>query len=635
MVRYVALTETVNDRSFDLFNQSFAPSSNELAIPKDPLDWQGIKNRAYHLAAQYYEFNEWICGQYEFLLERLEADQRKAIYRRERELLMPIDEVMLDPIDTCLIEWAAKRCDCPSRDAGKALFLDTMGFGNQQIMSGCSDPASSNRKRVEGADRLFPRHHVIARLAREGDCPVIMTTNYDLLLETALQVNGCFRADRTKGEAADFERYVRICSPERFFHFGRAHRSVLLMKIHGCAESYREFRQQFEEDTTTWIQYLNSMVFTYREIQNWRNDAWARDFMRSLQRTRSLIFCGYSLRDPVMHDTFRSVYEEMADVRREPLIDQRDRPTPAVFIGQEDETSFHAVEVLRAADQAVGNQVDNTMEHHDAYLRFNLRHPDQPWNWKFPDYDDIFLYLYHAVIRRRQQRCLSTHLGSLCHRILDRRVSTRRVEAIFARLLAREEKIADPWTNATTCRKACYQLTNWTYYFHAGLLREIVELEHVNRSSSPEDPAREGGYIPFHPNPEAVALGVVIELSLRRHAQEKKAEITAGTNNHPTIVLHELSRSSTRACEYPRALTLITSGRNSLHNLKRDRKNILTREVRTLDKVFENPVGNKISVWSETRPSKPFSTQPAPSFKDLWEMAGLLDLEPREPAHAN
>ena len=33
--------------------------------------------------------------------------------------------------------------------------------------------------------RLRPRHHVIARFAREGFCGTTLTTNYDLLLEGA------------------------------------------------------------------------------------------------------------------------------------------------------------------------------------------------------------------------------------------------------------------------------------------------------------------------------------------------------------------------------------------------------------------------------------------------------------------
>lgn len=53
-------------------------------------------------------------------------------------------------------------------------------------------------------------------------------------------------------------------------------------------------------------------MFTFREIQNWRQDSWSRDLLLTLLRTRTMVFCGYSTADPVLHDTFRTVYEEMA-----------------------------------------------------------------------------------------------------------------------------------------------------------------------------------------------------------------------------------------------------------------------------------------------------------------------------------
>ena len=53
------------------------------------------------------------------------------------------------------------------------------------------------------------------------------------------------------------------------------------------------------------------MVFTYREIQNWRKDSWSRDLVSTLLRTRTIVLCGYSGTDPVVHDTFRTVYEEI------------------------------------------------------------------------------------------------------------------------------------------------------------------------------------------------------------------------------------------------------------------------------------------------------------------------------------
>ncbi len=69
------------------------------------------------------------------------------------------------------------------------LYLETLGFDNEEIMAG--DTA------VEAIDlpdkfmhRIRERHLVLARLAREGLCPTILTTNYDLLIEGGLSLIG-------------------------------------------------------------------------------------------------------------------------------------------------------------------------------------------------------------------------------------------------------------------------------------------------------------------------------------------------------------------------------------------------------------------------------------------------------------
>jgi len=149
-----------------------------------------------------------------------------------------------------------------------------------------------------------------------------VTPNFDLLLEGAYRLAG-FR-DRTLGPENPlpptmFSDYVRITSPAEFFSEGKAHRTAVLIKMHGCARTYRDVKPNGSNERE-WREalrdYLRSMVFTYREIQNWREDSWAADFLRTLLRTRTVVFAGYSLQDPVVHDTFRTVYEEMARIRR-------------------------------------------------------------------------------------------------------------------------------------------------------------------------------------------------------------------------------------------------------------------------------------------------------------------------------
>ena len=98
------------------------------------------------------------------------------------------------------------------------------------------------------------RHRVLARLAREGLCPLLITTNYDLLLEGAFRLTGFHVPsfprlgendeevaveDDTARPPATFDRLYRVGAPTDFFNRGAAYRSALLVKIHGCANRYR------------------------------------------------------------------------------------------------------------------------------------------------------------------------------------------------------------------------------------------------------------------------------------------------------------------------------------------------------------------------------------------------------------
>jgi hypothetical protein len=278
------------------------------------------------------------------------------------------------------------------RTAGKALFLDTMGFRNSGIMSGEPHLEGPDDVSASFGDRLLPRHQVIARLAREGFCTTTITTNYDRLLEGAFRlagfggdfyIDGLEEARRVDGfnnrrfESFSPETYFNdfacIASPREFFTEGKAHRTAVVMKIHGCSQRYRMIPHTEPQALSS---YLRSMVFTYREIQNWREDSWAADYLRSLLRTRTVVFCGYSLQDPVIHDTFRTVYEEMARDRgpdgcASPCTKKTD--VPAFFFAPGvGNNEFYGMEVLRAASAAVG-EAQEPLSLHPNYIRFNFR----------------------------------------------------------------------------------------------------------------------------------------------------------------------------------------------------------------------------------------------------------------------
>jgi hypothetical protein len=150
----------------------------------------------------------------------------------------------------------------------------------------------------------------------------MLTTNFDLLLESAYRLAGFAptpaeddsgartppaagaQAARDDAELAPttYSRVARVARATDFFGRGDDHRAALLVKLHGCAGAYRTHRE-----SRSWQDCLRAIVFTYREIQNWREDSWSRDLLRTLLRTRTIVFCGYSVIDPVLHDTIRTV----------------------------------------------------------------------------------------------------------------------------------------------------------------------------------------------------------------------------------------------------------------------------------------------------------------------------------------
>ena len=220
-----------------------------------------------------------------------------------------------------------------------------MGFGSSKIWGG--DPRLEDRRSALNlyGDRLRDRQHVIARLAREGLTPLILTTNFDLLLEGACRLAGFEVGDAQHTDpikpAAAYDRLLVVAGPTEFFERGTAYRAALLLKIHGCVYRYRKERQS----TVSLARYLPSMVFTFREIQNWRKDSWSRDLVSTLLRSRSIVLCGYSGADPVVHDTFRTVYEEISAHRprldvgsAENLASQTD--TRAFFTGAAGKAEF-------------------------------------------------------------------------------------------------------------------------------------------------------------------------------------------------------------------------------------------------------------------------------------------------------
>ena len=582
------------------------------------------------VAEKYYESNDWFCATFEKLLEigyavcqlagsdvdersaKLEsmiselahAEGRMRVRRSSSDgkedpsvELEIIDSVPLCRVVPCLFAWASSRSTDRSRDAGKALFLDTMGFADEAIMGG-----NFRQKDLRGVEdsfrqRLFPRHHVLARLAREGLCPVVLTTNYDLLLEGAWRMSGFeLESDRKRSTqrspfhatmpSAPLREMAVVSSPVEFVECGKANRTSLVVKVHGGVGNYRRSRQApqsqpaalfFDDDANEmarrlrsvaeWETNLQSMVFTYREIQNWREDSWARDYLATTQRTRSVALVGYSLQDPVIHDAFRTVYEEMAVDQKRAMDSKMEadhgisqdrksgsaaavakktqRDASAFFFGSAGEQSFHATEVLHAATWAAGSESSSPHEHAN-YLRFSYLHED----YQFPNLDDLFLWTYHRTMRQRQLQMLKDELRPIAATLLrgDTVVplpsTMKQIEDRFRRVMQLEYQIAKDWfgddvgalpdgltdeeeirekqerrRKCNRYRRQLQHLVAWTWYFQPALMKEFAcaDIRNQRGVAVPviSSLRNTDWYHPAAAAPGHVAWGVVLELAIR------------------------------------------------------------------------------------------------------------------------
>ncbi len=595
---------------------------------------------AWKLSGEYYNINDWMTTAFKDLLgwlSLLKGGQKicQNIHDRELELYRLLAPFAVSKIDPGPLPKRLRlprylRLGRPAR--GKALFLDTMGFDDQDVMAG--KPLEDDQAEVAGSygDRLWQRHHVLAWLAREGLSATLLTTNYDLLVEGAYRMAGF--APRVGLEpwdrlpATTYQRLALIARPSEFFSKGAPERKALVVKLHGCANRYRERKQAGKHP---WQSYLPSMVFTYREIQNWREDSWSRDLLTTLLRTRTLVFCGYSGMDPVLHDTFRTVYEEMSRQRRlaaagEPPNETDLERAPAFFLGISGRTEFHGQEILRAASRAVGVE-DPPLHAHPNYLQFRPE-PDG-----FPRLDDLMLWLFHRVFRRRQQKMLRSDLRRVAAALLGHSCAETEVQQIereFAGLCAAERSLAQNWTGDPEERRQLNRVTAWTADFHAALLREFALAETVQR-----DPIRGldlrqlrrwPWYFPALDRPEWAAWAVVVELAIRRlvAAWQGRSEpchdstwVRPARWQHPVVVFSKNKQQPTPVCLSIQAASFTRVGRRGAPAGEYRRSLIWNLGTATIP-------------WPRVSMSIGPGEPPAPSAAEIWQWAS--GSEPPDPS---
>jgi hypothetical protein len=618
------------------------------------------------LAGNYYQINDWITSAFEVLIDRrckkgasANKSFAKAVNRKENEYLRRYsDKATLEEIDFAWLKEIHEYVRSnpgprPERVvAGKALFLDTLGFLSKDVMAGCPMDPELERVISSTAERLRLRHHVLAWLAGEGLTRSIVTTNYDLLLDCAYRVSGLLPMKPPKERWPPHEKdpiyralqlkipvnrrycsFTRVADANQFFAQGDAHETALIHKIHGDVETYRIARES--KDVRLFRATLPGIVFTFREIQNWREDSWSRDYLSTLMRTHTIVFAGYSAADPVVHDTFRTVYEEIAGYRtRVHEKDATDKSAKAFFANVATTSSFHGMEILRAASRAAGVQAPMLTEHPNL-LKFQVR--DQETNKVlFPDLDDIFVWLYHLTARELQAQALDREIERLAYHLFGKPAPQREAAAIiaaFEKLRNAEKKEANDFelgADPAECEKVRVKfrrLTDWTRLFHQALLREyrMAEnfLRHPNDAFLVYAAMRYRCYSPINDNPTWAAWGVVIELALRRLlAGCDDADAWTGWTNKLDVIEDQwpaisfVPASSSDTPPRPRVRRRLSIELSAMRRLfaRTSARRLFAAEAPVVWELRAETV----PWWSEDDPRRPATT---PSPRNLWSWA--------------
>jgi hypothetical protein len=445
---------------------------------------------------------------------------------------------------------------------GKMIFIETVGLGNPKVM----------RNYQVDKEQLLPRYQVFGKLAREGLLPTLITTNYDLLLESGYRQVGLDFDEGVK----ESERLLThlpltaqlIKQPEDFFRYAAVLNPTHILKIHGCANQYREYRnkllelsekinqssktgeqrkkmedqQDFIADKKRFNHYLDSIIYTYREIQHWRDDAWSRDYLQTLLRTRSFVFCGYSGADPVMHHTIRSIYEEIGrKIPKEPESGGKPNRLAYSTLGQKS-LEFDTLEILNASSRAVGNVPHP--HHHENYLTVS-------YTEGYPCLDMVFRLLLHRTSRKLQRQLLGSQLNQLALTLFSQYKPPSEVNRVIERfntVLADEEIFAFYDDKSHPCQLAA-QLV-WSEHFHQQLLWLYMQGNDWQQAKlSDLQRTKPGAYFPLRENPLWSCWGIVLELAIR----SAYAQLSGPATNTSVVdkrVSYQLPLPEDEACLY-------------------------------------------------------------------------------------
>jgi hypothetical protein len=225
---------------------------------------------------------------------------------------------------------------------------------------------------LRGVEVIGIPHIVLARLAREKLITEVITTNYDVLLETACWATGMDDEE----DSRECCRYVgipavyRVIAGSLEYYASRTQQNVFrIYKIHGCAhktitafaarrsgaaecsacprlkgEKAKCCRKEIMEKRDD----LN-LVLTRRELQHWRRDDWAKDLLCDRVRNHNMVFISFSGADQVLNVTLRNVFAEIrAKLKKRKLLGDR------LSVGAKDSAGTFSIRRAYAIDISLG-----------------------------------------------------------------------------------------------------------------------------------------------------------------------------------------------------------------------------------------------------------------------------------------
>jgi hypothetical protein len=527
LCRFLAMTSQPSIKEIPLFTQ-LRKACNEifqLWIEADCDNEKVWYNKAVinKFVDKYYQVNEWMVHSFNVLYEHYDSNSQstteafdsiidreanfrvefvQSITKRQSPTIKELKEQLVEqgPLDAALLASVDKQ------KRGKVIFIEAVGLGNSAVM---------RSYRETSLPESLPRYQVFGKLACEGLSPTLITTNYDLLIERGYKATGLTIGEADAADCTHLpQSALSIRRPSDFFRRAASLNPAHIIKIHGCALQYRDYKARLEQAVKAqkgvenaqaqFSEYLDSIIYTYREIQHWRDDAWSRDYLQTLLRTRSFVFCGYSGADPVMHNTIRNIYEEMQ--RKDVLCDiAGDASLPPAYSTRGDNLEFDSLEILNAASRAMGDEC--APHEHQNFLQYHFGE-------QFPGCDCIFRTLLHRTLRLLQKQLLINQINNLALTLFGKPKPANEIKQIcsnFNELLTDEGKHQLYDTLPDTERKLHYQLA-WTEYFHQKLLRQYVVASRLRDGYLDEVSET---YIPLRKHPVWSCWGVIIELAIR------------------------------------------------------------------------------------------------------------------------